>query len=165
MSQKRVFVSDSLAVLQDALIAAVQTLKAADALTPLTIIVPSGLIGSQLSTAIARAGDGHLGLRFTTLTDFAVRRTEERLRRKRRVSAALAPLLVKKLLQEQAGGGFQAFARQPRFPQFLSETLSDLKQAGIQPSQLQVFYTRIPAQDVLYREKIRNLLNVYTRYE
>ena len=165
MSQKRVFVSESLAVLQDALIAAVQTLKAADALTPLTIIVPSGLIGSQLSTAIARAGDGHLGLRFTTLTDFAVRRTEERPRRKRRVSAALAPLLVKKLLREQAGGGFQAFARQPRFPQFLSETLSDLKQAGIQPPQLQVFYTRIPAQDVLYREKIRNLLDVYTRYE
>ena len=61
MSQKRVFVSDSLAVLQDALIAAVQTLKAADALTPLTIIVPSGLIGSQLSTAIARAGDGAFG--------------------------------------------------------------------------------------------------------
>ncbi len=167
MSQKRVFVSDSHAVLQDALIAAVHTLKAADAFTPLTVIVPSDTIGTQLSTAIARAGNGHIGLRFTTLTDCAARLTEDRLRRegKRRVSAALAPLVVKKLLLEQSGGGFQALARQPRFPRFLSETLSDLKQAGIQPHHLQVFYAQIPARDVLYREKIYKLLDVYTRYE
>ena len=185
MPQKRVFISDSLAVLQEALIAAVHTLKAADALTPLTIIVPSDVIGSQLSSAIARAGDGHLGLRFTTLLDYAARLTETRLRQegKRRVPAALVPPLVQRLLLEQVQAGkskrvlqqhadaghvyslFQAFARQPRFPQFLSETLSDLKQAGVQPHHLHLFSTRIPAQDVLYREKIRQMLDLYTRYE
>ncbi len=185
MSQKRVFLSDSLAVLQEALIAAVHTLKAADPLTSLTIIVPSDIIGSQLSTAIARAGDGHIGLRFTTLIDYAARLTEARLRReeKHRVSAALVPLLVKHLLLEQAQTGkskrvlqqhvdaghvyslFRELARQPRFPQFLSETLSDLKQAGVQPHHLHVLYTRIPSRDVLYREKIRHLLDLYTRYE
>ena len=159
MPQKRVFISDSLAILQEALVAAVHTLKAADSLTPLTIIVPSDVVGSRLSTAIARAGDGHIGLRFTTLLDYAVRLTEARLRQegKRRVSAALVPLLVKRLLPEQA--------RQPRFPQFLSETLSDLKQADIRPHHLHLLYTRIPAQEVLYRGKIRQLLDLYTRYE
>ena len=159
MPQKRVFISDSLAILQEALVAAVHTLKAADSLTPLTIIVPSDVVGSRLSNAIARAGDGHIGLRFTTLLDYAVRLTEARLRQegKRRVSAALVPLLVKRLLLEQA--------RQPRFPQFLSETLSDLKQADIQPHHLHLLYTRIPAQEVLYRGKIRQLLDLYTRYE
>ena len=106
MAQKRVFLSDSLAVLQEALIAAVQTLKADDPLTPLTIIVPSDIIGSQLSTAIARAGDGHIGLRFTTLINYAARLTEAPLRRegKRRVSVALVPLLVKYLLLGQDPG-------------------------------------------------------------
>ncbi len=159
MPQKRVFISDSLAILQEALVAAVHTLKAADSLTPLTIIVPSDVVGSQLSNAIARAGGGHIGLRFTTLLDYAVRLTEARLRQegKRRVSAALVPLLVKRLLLEQA--------RQPRFPQFVSETLSDLKQADVQPHHLHLLYTRIPAQEVLYRGKIRQLLDLYTRYE
>ena len=185
MSQKRVFLSDSLAVLQEAFIAAVHTLKAADPLTPLTIIVPSNVIGSQLSTVIARLGDGHIGLRFTTLIDYAARLTEARLRRegKRRVSVTLVPLLVKYLLLEQTQTGkskrgrhlhvvggyvsslFQELARQPRFPQFLSETLSDLKQAGVQPNHLHLLYTRIPPRDVLYREKIRHLLDFYTRYE
>ncbi len=183
MSQKRVFLSDSLAVLQEALIAAVHTLKAADSLAPLTIIVSSDIVGAQLSTAIARAGDGHIGLRFTTLIDYAAHLTEARLRRegKRRVSATLVPFLVKYLLLEQDQTGksqhvlqqdaghvdslFQALARQPRFPQFLSETLSDLRQAGVQPHHLRVLYTRIPPRDVLYREKIRHLLDFYTRYE
>ncbi len=185
MSQKRVFLSDSLAVLQEALIAAVHTLKAADPLASLTIIIPSDIIGTQLSTAIARAGDGHIGLRFTTLIDYAAHLTEARLRQegKRRVSAASVPFLVKYLLLEQDLAGkrkrilqsdrkaghvsslFQELARQPRFPQFLSETLSDLKQAGVQPHHLRVLYTRIPSRDVLYREKIRHLLDFYTRYE
>ncbi len=185
MPQKRVFISDSLAVLQEALIAAVHTLKAADPLAPLTIIVPSDVVGSQLNCVIAKAGDGHIGLRFTTLIDHAARLTEARLRRegKRRVSAALLPLLVKYLLLEQAQAGkdkrvlqqhadaghvsslFQALARQPRFPQFLSETLSDLKQAGVRPHHLRVLSARIPSRDVLYREKIRQLLDFYTRYE
>ncbi len=167
MSQKRVFLSDSLAILQEALIAAVQTLKAADPLTSLTIIVPSDIIGSQLSIAIARAGDGHIGLRFTTLTDYAVRLTETRLRRegRRRVSAGLVPLLVKYLLLERGQAGFQELARQPRFPQFLSETLADLKQAGVQPHHLHVWYTRISPRDILYREKVRHLLDLYTSYE
>lgn len=167
MSQKRVFLSDSLAVLQEALIAAVHTLKAADPLAPLTIIVSSDVFRAQLSTAIARAGDGYIGLRFTTLIDYAARLTEVRLRRegKRRVPATLVPFLVKYLLLRRSQTGFQELARQPRFPQFLSETLSDLKQAGVQPHHLRVLYTRIPPRDVLYREKIRHLLDFYTRYE
>ncbi len=167
MSQKRVFLSDSLAVLQEALIAAVHTLKAADPLAPLTIIVSSDVFRAQLSTAIARAGDGYIGLRFTTLIDYAARLTEVRLRRegKRRVPATLVPFLVKYLLLGRSQTGFQELARQPRFPQFLSETLSDLKQAGVQPHHLRVLYTRIPPRDVLYREKIRHLLDFYTRYE
>ena len=167
MSQKRVFLSDSLAVLQEAFIAAVHTLKAAAPLTPLTIIVPSDVTGAQLGSAVARAGDGHIGLRFTTLRNYAARLTAARLRQegKRLVSAALLPLFVQRLLLEQAQSGFQALARQPRFARFLSETLADLKQAGVQPHHLRLLHTRIPSQDVLYREKIQHLLDFYTRYE
>ena len=47
----------------------------------------------------------------------------------------------------------------------MSETLADLKQAGVQPHHLHLLSTRIPPRDVLYREKIRHLFDFFTRYE
>ena len=108
MSHKRVFVSDSLAVLQEACISAIQTLKAADPLTALTIIVPNDLLGTQLSQEVVWAGDGYIGLRFVTLADFAARITEDALAREgqQHVSDAAAALIVRNLMQAMPGTGF-----------------------------------------------------------
>ena len=68
---QRVFVSDSFAVLQEAVVTAVKTVKDADPLAPVSVIVPSTLLATRLRRAIAWAGQGHFGLRLCTLTDFA----------------------------------------------------------------------------------------------
>ena len=115
MSHKRVFVSDSLAVLQEACLSAIQTLKAADPLTALTIIVPNDLLGTQMSQEVVWAGDGYIGLRFVTLVDFAAGITEGALAQEgqQRVSDAAAALIVRNLMQAMPGTGFQELAQQP----------------------------------------------------
>jgi hypothetical protein len=70
-AMQRVFVSDSFAVLQEAVVTAVKTVKDADPLAPVSVIVPSTLLATRLRRAIAWAGQGHFGLRLCTLTDFA----------------------------------------------------------------------------------------------
>ena len=166
MSHKRVFVSDSLAVLQEACISAIQTLKAADPLTALTIIVPNDLLGTQLSQEVVWAGDGYIGLRFVTLADFAARITEDALAREgqQHVSDAAAALIVRNLMQAMPGTGFPELAQQSRLPQFFVETMTELKHAGIRPHQLQTFGAQISPQATMYRDKMRNLFHLYDRY-
>ena len=166
MSYKRVFVSDSLAVLQEACISAIQTLKAADPLTVLTIIVPNDLLGTQLSQEVVWAGDGYIGLRFVTLVDFAAGITEGALAQEgqQRVSDAAAALIVRNLMQAMPGTGFPELAQQPRLPQFFVETMTELKHAGIRPHQLQTFGAQISPQATMYRDKMRNLSHLYDRY-
>ena len=71
MPQKRLFVSDSFAILEDAFVTATQALKEADPLFSLTVLVPTHLLALRLRRLIARKGKGHLNLRFFTLTNFA----------------------------------------------------------------------------------------------
>ena len=59
---------------------AVQTLKAADALLPVTILVPHEFLATHLQQAVAKAGDGYLGLHVFTLSEFAKERAEHPLR-------------------------------------------------------------------------------------
>ena len=82
MPQQRLFVSDSLAVLQDAFVTAVQALKTADPLAPLTVLAPSNLLALRLRRAVAWAGRGHFGLRSFTLSDFAREVAEDTLAHK-----------------------------------------------------------------------------------
>ena len=56
---------------QDAFVTAVQALKTADPLAPLTVLTPSNLLALRLRRAVAWAGRGHFGLRSLTLSDFA----------------------------------------------------------------------------------------------
>ena len=166
MSHKRVFVSDSLAVLQEACISAIQTLKAADPLTALTVIVPNDLLGAQLSQEVVWAGDGYIGLRFVTLVDFAAGIAEGALAQagQQRVSDVAAARIVRNLMQAMPGTGFPELAQQPRLPQFFVETMTELKYAGIRPHQLQTFGAQISPQATMYRDKMRNLSHLYDRY-
>ena len=186
MPQRRVFVTDASAVLQDALIAAVQAVQTAQALTPLTILVPNNAVAVYLRHAIAWAGRGHFGLQFSTLLDFARSCAQDSL-----IQAGWQPLpplaapfivsnIVQKLLRE--AGTFPIFtpssrqaAQQPRFsaqfapeaaPGFTRvflETLADCQQAGISPDHLRMFIQQAQLTGP-YRHKIDGIATLYTRY-
>ena len=98
------FVTDAYAVLQDALIAAVQTVQTVQALTPLTILVPNNSVAVYLRHAIAWAGRGHFGLQFSTPLDFARDCAEDSLIQAgwQPLPPLAAPFIVQELLREAA---------------------------------------------------------------
>src|SRR5438046_8632444 len=102
MPQQRLFVSDSLAVLQDAFVTAVQALKTADPLAPLTVLAPSNLLALRLRRAVAWAGHGHFALRSFTLGDFPREVAEDTLAHtgSQPFPPLAAPPLVKTVLSE-----------------------------------------------------------------
>lgn len=102
--------------------------KSRGALAPLTIIVPTRLLGLQLQRTLARMWPtGHVNLRFCTLTDLLP-------------SARLAPRLGLELLcdriarEEIPANGYFAPVRDTHgFRGALLETFKDLEQAGVTP--------------------------------
>ena len=97
-------------------------------LAPLTIVVPTRLLGLHLQRTLARTlTNGHANLRFCTLTDLLP-------------PARLAPRLGLELLCDQIAkeeipaGGYFAPVRETRgFRSALLETFKDLEQAGLAP--------------------------------
>jgi ATP-dependent helicase/DNAse subunit B len=166
MPQQRLFVGDSLAVLQDAFITAVQALKTADPLAPVTVLVPNALLASYLRGVVAKAGQGHLGLSFLTLRDFAHGLAENTLSQegKRPLPPLAAPPIVRKLLGEAAPHNYFApLAVQPGFPRSFLATITDLRQAGVQPQDLRAFIEQAHLTGT-YRHKIDSLLALYDSY-
>jgi len=166
MPQQRLFVSDSFAVLQDALVTAVQALKNTDPLVPLTVLVPGDLLALQLRRAVARVGRGHVGLRVFPLLDFAREAAEAVLVQEGQQS--LRPLaalrIMKKLLREaEPDNYFAPLATYSRFPQTLLATITDLKQAEVQPQQLRAF-VESTEQGEVSRHKLDSLSILYDRY-
>src|SRR6476659_9126002 len=103
MPQRRLFVSDSFTALQQALVTAVQTLKAAEPLLPVTILVPHAFLAAHVHRVIARAGNGVLGLHVITLSEFVREVAEERFLQgtRRLLSPLLAPFVLRKLLNDE----------------------------------------------------------------
>lgn len=166
MPQQRLFVSDAFAVLQDAFVTAVQTLKTADPLAPLTVLVPNDLLAQHLSRVVARAGHGHPGLHIFTLTDFARAITERTLVQEgqKPLSPSAALWIVKKLLRgTESNNYFAPLAPQPRFPRDLLATITDLKQAEMQPYDVHRFAEEAHLRGT-YRHKIDSLHVLYERY-
>ena len=102
--------------------------KSRGVLTPITIVVPTRLLGLHLQRTLARAlPKGHINLRFHTFTDLLP-------------SARLAPRLGLDLLcdriaeDEIPANGYFAPVRETRgFRGALLETFKDLEQAGVTP--------------------------------
>lgn len=166
MPQQRLFVSDSFAVLQDAFVTAVQALRTADPLIPLTVLVPSDLLALHLQRAVAWAGRGHVGLQVRTLTAFARELAEDDLIQEgwRPLPPLAAPLIVKKLVSEaDPNNYFAPLALQPKFPQALLTTITDLRQAEVQPHGLRTFLARARLGEVS-RHKLNSLYALYDRY-
>ncbi len=182
MPQRRVFVTDAYAVLQDALIAAVQTVQTVQALTPLTILVPNNSVAVYLRHAIAWAGRGHFGLQFSTPLDFARDCAEDSLIQAgwQPLPPLAAPFIVQELLREaatsplftppsQQSGFTPGFTPEftPKFTPGLAriflETLADCQQAGIFPDHLWTFIEQAQLTGA-YRQKIDGIATLYTRY-
>jgi len=166
MPQQRLFVSDSFAVLQDAFVTAVQTLKNADPLAPLTVLVPGDLLALQLQRVVARTGRGHAGLRVFTLLDFAREIVEDSLVQEGQqpLPGLAASFIIKKLLHEvEPENYFAPLATQPGFPRTLLATIADLKQAGVQPQRLHAFIDKAE-QGEISRHKLNSLYSLYARY-
>jgi len=166
MSQQRLFVSDSFAVLQDAFVTAVQALKTADPLAPLTVLAPSDLLALRLRRAVAWAGLGHVGLYIFTLLDFAREIAEGTLSQEGQqpLPPLAAPLIVRKLLSEtETSNYFAPLATQPGFPRSFLATIADLKHAGVQPQDLRTFIERAQLRGT-YRHKVDSLHVLYARY-
>ena len=166
MPQQRLFVSESFSVLQNALVTAIQTLKATDALLPITLLVPHEFLVAHLRRTVAKAGNGHLGLRIFTLSDFAKNTAEHVLMQegKQPLSSLTAPLVLRKLLTEAgAQNYFSVLASQPGFLRHTIVTLQELKQARIPPQGLQTFLDQTRPTGV-YHERISSLQALYASY-
>jgi ATP-dependent helicase/DNAse subunit B len=166
MPQQRLFVSNSFSVLQNALVTAVQTLKAADPLLPVTILVPHQRLATQLQFSVARAGNGYLGLQIVTLSDFAKEVAQPGLLQggSQSLSPLAAPLVMKKLLTEAGSQNyFSALAAQPGFLRYVLTTLHEFKQARISPHAVQTFLERARPTGV-YQQRIESLQELYARY-
>jgi ATP-dependent helicase/nuclease subunit B len=166
MPQRRLFVSDSFAVLQAAFVTAVQAVKNADPLMPLTVLIPNDLLGLRLRRAVAQAGAGHLGLSAYTLSDFAWAIAADTLAQEgwQPLLPHAAFLIMSKVLrEEETNHYFAPLAAQPRFPRVLLETIADLKQAGVHPQDLHTFSTQAQLTGT-YRHKVDSLSALYERY-
>ena len=166
MPQQRLFVSESFTVLQNALVTAVQTLKAADALLPVTILGPHKFLAAHLRQAVAKAGSGYLGLHVFTLSEFAKNRAEHTLMQEERqpLSSLAASLVIKKLLADAgAQNYFSVLASHPGFLRHVVMTLQEFKQARISPQGLQIFLDRAHPTGV-YQQRIKSLQELYTSY-
>lgn len=166
MPQRRLFVSDSFAVLQDAFVTAVQTSKKADPLLPLTVLVPHALLGVHLRRAVAQAGEGHLGLYIYTLADFALTLAGEALAQEgwRPLSPQVAALVVRQLLRSgEPDNYFAPLAHHPHFPRDLLATIADLQHAEIQPADLDAFLRQARPTGT-YHQKMASLCRLYEQY-
>ena len=166
MSQQRLFVSESFSVLQNALVTAVQTLKATDPLLPVTVLVPHEFLAARLQQLVARAGKGHLGLHLLTLSEFAARIAERTFVREERrpLSSVAAPLVIRKLLTDAGSRNyFFALASQPGFLRHVVTTLQEFKQARILPQGLQTFLAQARPTGV-YQQRIESLQELYASY-
>ena len=118
MPQRRLFVSDSLVVLQDAFVSVLQTLKSVDPLAPVVVLVPHDALARHLQQTLLNAGQGFLGVSFCTWATFAREVAEWSLVQEGKQSLPLfaARRILRQLLAEDTSGNYFApLAQQPGF--------------------------------------------------
>ena len=81
------------------------------------------------------------------------------------ISREVATLVLNKIVDGSGSTAFRNPGETGRLGRLLLETITDLKEAEICPTDLKTFYTRISSDDRLYREKIDGLWHAYEHYE
>src|SRR5215207_7227479 len=131
MPQRRLFVSDSLVVLQNASVTALQTLKHVDPLAPVVVLTPHEALALHLQQIVLNAGQGFLGVSFCTWSTFAREVAEWSFVQDGKQPLPLFAVrrIVGQLLAEETlENYFAPLAQQPGFARGFLTTLTDLKQ-------------------------------------
>jgi len=125
--------------------------KARGPLTPLTIVVPTRLLGLYLQRTLARAlPHGHINLRFRVLEDL--------LPKTRRAPRLGLELLCDQIARDEipATGHFAPVRDTRGFRNALLETFKDLEQAGVSPESFRKTAAKSP--------KLKELSSAYSAY-
>lgn len=137
-------------------------------LTPVFVVVPGNLLAFHLQRSLARArSPGHANIRFLTLVDFASEVAENSFLSAG--SRALTPLAEEIILRKAIGeavpaeGYFARVKEHATFGRSLSATLADLREALIEPAELESWASRFPDPKE-GGHKLRELARIYSRY-
>jgi RecB family exonuclease len=129
LTPRKIHIGPFQPTLETSLAAEISSRKASGgALTPITIVVPTRVLGLHLQRSLARAlPGGHINLHFRTLTDL--------LPSARRAPPLGLELLCNRIVQDEVSAtGYFAPVRETRgFRDALLETFKDLEQSGITP--------------------------------
>lgn len=167
MPQRRLLVSDSSVVLQEAFVTALQTLKHVDPLAPVVVLVPHEALALHLQQTVLNAGQGFLGVSFFTCATFAREIAEWSFTQDgwQPLPLFAARRIVRQLLAEETSGSYFApLVQQLGFARGFLTTLTDLKQAGVRAQDVQHFIGQAHLTGA-YRQKIESLYALYDGYE
>jgi len=126
-------------VLEDALLAHLARVVADAPLSPVTVAVPTNLLGLRLSRLLAAGTGGHVNVRFLTLKDLSLSVAGTPLPDGRALLPPRADeVALRKLLDGglAEGGYFERIADRPGLAGALLAAIGDLKEAGYTPESL-----------------------------
>jgi ATP-dependent helicase/DNAse subunit B len=137
-------------------------------LTPVFVVVPGNLLALHLRRGLARAhSPGHANIRFLTLVDFASEIAENSFLSAgaRAVTPLAEEILLRKAIAETvpAQGYFARVMDHATFGRSLSATLADLREALIEPAELESWAARFP-EPKEGGHKLKELARIYSRY-
>lgn len=167
MPQRRLLVSDSLQVLQQAFVSTLHAFKQVDPLALVVVLIPHDALAVHLRQLVLTPGHGMLGVSFSTWSSFARDVAEWSFMEERWQPLPLfaARRILRQLLAEDRSGNYFApLVRQPGFARGLLTTLAELKQAEVRPQDLRRFLEQAHLTGV-YRQKIDSLHALYDEYE
>ena len=122
--------------LEEALAGALAEARAGDPLRPVTVVCGSGASRAYLRRRLAQLSGAHAAVEFLTVHEMAGRLGAPPLRAagRRRLTPLAASRLVRRLVAERdAGWHFAPVAHTPGLPAALLRSLTDLREAGVEP--------------------------------
>lgn len=163
----RVFTSGCLNILEDACLAGLREVQASP-LAPVFVIVPGNLMALHLQRRLAwTSGAGHANVRFLTLVDFAEQLIGRNFFSTGRIRV---PPLMEEVILGQAihgavpsNGYFSEMKERITFCRSIYSTLTDLREAGIEPEDLESWFSRFVLPEGT-KHKIRELSGIYGAY-
>ena len=163
----KLFTSGCLQTLENACLTGLTHIQT-DPLAPVYVVVPGNLLALHLRRSLARAnGSGHANIRFVTLVDFAEQLAGKKfLRAGRQAVTPLAEeIILGRAISEAvpANGYFAEVKDHITFRHSISATLTDTREALIEPEELESWARRFPDPKA-GGHKLKELAEIYTRY-
>lgn len=156
------------AALEQAFIAEIRELRAADALAPIAVIVPNHLLRLHLGRTPAEQGVSHANIQFLTLHALA-----RKLAAEVPCDTGTMPpdgameLLLARAAEEEASRlqYFAPVAQRSGFHRAVLETFRDLRDAGVHAGELKEAVSRLRSSESYLRQKSEDLLLLWERLD